>query len=134
VSDELERARNAGFVEASRIHGAEIERLRGLLRQIVDLYDLPASWLEGTAGAADQPDAALCPSCEGEDGSTLLADAIRWRYVTQHPKWEGRPYAEICREVDEAMAADQQSARKGLDELTRMAQEDGLYDGPADKT
>jgi hypothetical protein len=28
------------------------------------------------------------------------------------------------------MKADQQSARKGLDELTRMAQEDGLYDGP----
>ena len=33
MSDELERARNAGFVEASRIHGAEIERLRGLLRE-----------------------------------------------------------------------------------------------------
>jgi hypothetical protein len=32
------------------------------------------------------------------------------------------------------MAADQQSARKGLDELTRMAQEDGLYDAPPDKT
>jgi hypothetical protein len=29
---EIERARNAGFVEASRIHGAEIDRLRAALK------------------------------------------------------------------------------------------------------
>jgi hypothetical protein len=36
--------------------------------------------------------------------------------------------------IDAARTTDQQSAREGLDELTRMAQEDGLYDMPTDKT
>jgi hypothetical protein len=113
VSDELERARNAGFVEASRIHGAEIERLRGLLRQIVDLYDLPASWLEGTAGAADQPSLRRCPDCDT-------------------PMWPAEFNVPCGRCA--TMKADQQSARKGLDELTRMAQEDGLYDDPGQQS
>jgi hypothetical protein len=44
-----------------------------------------------------------------------------------------RPLGPCCDRCDHA-AADQQSAREGLDELTRMAQEDGLYDMPEDKT
>lgn len=42
AAPEIERAHNAGFVEASRLHGAEIERLRAMLAEV-----LPVAWTGG---------------------------------------------------------------------------------------
>jgi hypothetical protein len=48
------------------------------------------------------------------------------------PDEEDGPWAEGW--AERSGTPDQQSARKGLDELTRMAQEDGLYDDPAQQS
>lgn len=50
---ERERAHNAGFVEASRLHGAEIERLRAALQEadtIMGHDDAETAWREKWAG------------------------------------------------------------------------------------
>jgi hypothetical protein len=89
--------------ERLRLAVAEIERLRAIIREGGWTDQDIDKWV--AARAADQPDAAcICPIsfCELPLGHN------------------GR-----C-----GTTADQQSARKGLDELTRMAQEDGLYDEP----
>jgi hypothetical protein len=111
---------------------------------------------------ADQPDAALMTADErriedykamwketrdllrsvaaiAHDGGLYPVDP--WQALTairklSLPCWDSDgTQAERKARVAVALgAADQQSARKGLDELTRMAQEDGLYDMPPDKT
>jgi hypothetical protein len=80
--------------------------------------------------AADQPDDALglCPVC-GEGPSCHFEGECMT--PTQKVRKTADMVVRLTEETDALIAtgaADQQSARKGLDELTRMAQEDGLYD------
>jgi hypothetical protein len=82
----------------------EIERLRGIMAT--------CEWCGPDVGA-DQPTAVACDHHRAVE--TWLHCVKCGRDILDKPA---------------PMAADQQSARKGLDELTRMAQEDGLYDGP----
>jgi hypothetical protein len=85
-------------------------------------------------GTADQPD-AVHPLNQWAGpfrhcGGSVSIGMCRACGVSQHSLDCAASVGGAC----DCMPADQQSARKGLDELTRMAQEDGLYDGPADKT
>ena len=72
TTDLVQRAHNAGFVEASRIHGQEIERLRA----------------ERNALKAALED-ALCIFAFGDDDKTVLA-----------PKWVARAKAAIAKAQD----------------------------------
>jgi hypothetical protein len=72
--------------------------------------------------------------CAGEAEADVLADygVTRTDQPDGGPDEEDGPWAEGW--AERSGTPDQQSAREGLDELTRMAQEDGLYDMPTDKT
>jgi hypothetical protein len=78
-----------------------------------------------------------CNYCPQEAASPQELRASDQQPAAHYPvEWgpsDARQLTCACGNPDPAHA-DQQSARQGLDELTRMAQEDGLYDGPADKT
>jgi hypothetical protein len=120
----------------------EIERLRGIMAT--------CEWCGPDVGA-DQPEAALATD-DATDGARYRFLRKYWGdfqtyYAPDNGEWivekiEADKDSEcpnpesymvsVDQAVDAARAADQQTvARKAaLDELTRMAQEDGLYDGP----
>jgi hypothetical protein len=97
--------------ERLRLAVAEIERLRAIIREGGWTDQDIDKWV--AARAADQPSLRRCPDCDT-------------------PMWPAEFNVPCGRCA--TMKADQQSARKGLDELTRMAQEDGLYDDPGQQS
>jgi hypothetical protein len=119
MTDIVERLRDRSLViqypERERI-ASEIERLRAIIREGGWTDQDIDKWV--AARAADQPDAA--------------------RALYERQAWSGAtPWDDLHEDTRQLwrnkaatgqMHPDQQSARKGLDELTRMAQEDGLYD------
>jgi hypothetical protein len=114
MTDIVERLRDRSLViqypERERIAN-EIERLRGIMAT--------CEWCGPDVGA-DQPAVPLRELCDIAYDHLLAAG-----YPKDGP---------VLTQIATGCTPDQQSARKGLDELTRMAQEDGLYDMPPDKT
>jgi hypothetical protein len=113
---------------ASRARLAEAE---GLLRD--GTVGLPY-WCERVAEFLRSTDSAsgLCQWCGTEHGLGCACAITPADQPDGGPDEEDGPWAEGW--AERSGTPDQQSAREGLDELTRMAQEDGLYDMPTDKT
>jgi hypothetical protein len=93
--------------------------------------DRDCNYWFGTERATDSA-SGLCQWCGTEHGLGCACAITPADQPDGGPDEEDGPWAEGW--AERSGTPDQQSARKGLDELTRMAQEDGLYDDPAQQS